>query len=158
MSKFLYLLKRLNFIITKERYFVKFKYNWSALPQRFQIINKIILKKNYQNYLEVGCFKNENFDQINITNKIGVDPVSGGTLRMSSDEFFLKNKDQFDIIFIDGLHVYEQVKRDIENSLIVLNEDGIILIHDCLPRKIWYQTDTRMSDTWNGDVWKAIVE
>ena len=39
---------------------------------------------------------------------------------MSSDEFFLKNKDQFDIIFIDGLHVYEQVKRDIENSLIVL--------------------------------------
>ena len=31
-------------------------------------------------------------------------------------------------------------------------------MHDCLPRKLWYQTPTRMSDTWNGDVWKAIVE
>ena len=90
--------------------------------------------------------------------KIGVDPVSGGNLRMTSDHFFKENKEKFDLIFIDGLHVYEQVIKDIFNSINILKENGIILVHDCLPRKLWYQTPTRMSDTWNGDVWKAIVE
>ena len=37
--------------------------------------------------------------------KIGVDPVSGGNLRMTSDHFFKENKEKFDLIFIDGLHV-----------------------------------------------------
>ena len=136
----------------------KIKYNWESFPRRYDIINKIIIKRNYTSYLEIGCFKDETFNQINIKKKIGVDPVSGGNLRMTSDQFFIENKEKFDLIFIDGLHVYEQVIKDIFNSIKVLKENGIILVHDCLPRKLWYQTPTRMSDTWNGDVWKAIVE
>ena len=144
-----------NFI---ENFNKKIKYNWESFPRRYDIINKIIIKRNYTSYLEIGCFKDETFNQINIKKKIGVDPVSGGNLRMTSDQFFIENKEKFDLIFIDGLHVYEQVIKDIFNSIKVLKENGIILVHDCLPRKLWYQTPTRMSDTWNGDVWKAIVE
>ena len=53
---------------------------------------------------------------------------------MTSDEYFSKFKDKFDIIFIDGLHHYEQVKKDIFNSLEILNSNGIILMHDCLKK------------------------
>ena len=40
---------------------------------------------------------------------------------------------KFDIIFIDGLHEYDQVKKDIVNSLKFIDEKGFILIHDLLP-------------------------
>ena len=156
--KLKYYFRRFFYSIFIENFNKKIKYNWESFPRRYDIINKIIIKRNYTSYLEIGCFKDETFNQINIKKKIGVDPVSGGNLRMTSDKFFIENKEKFDLIFIDGLHVYEQVIKDIFNSIKVLKENGIILVHDCLPRKLWYQTPTRMSDTWNGDVWKAIVE
>jgi len=156
--KLKYYFRRLFYSIFIENFNKKIKYNWESFPRRYDIINKIIIKRNYTSYLEIGCFKDETFNQINIKKKIGVDPTSGGNLRMTSDQFFKDNKEKFDLIFIDGLHVYEQVIKDIFNSIKVLKENGIILVHDCLPRKLWYQTPTRMSDTWNGDVWKAIVE
>ncbi len=54
------------------------------------------------------------------------------------------------------MHVYDQVKRDILNAVNVLNENGAILIHDCLPNKIWEQNVPRMNGSWTGDVWKVI--
>ena len=38
----------------------------------------------------------------------------------------------------------------------VLNNNGAILIHDCLPEKIWEQNVPRMNGAWSGDVWKVI--
>jgi len=76
---------------------------------------------------------------------------------LSSDEFFKKNVKKFDIIFLDGLHTYEQTIKDINNSLDSIDENGVILIHDCLPKKIWNQVVPRLYGHWNGDVWKAIV-
>lgn len=134
------------------------KYNWNVKPKRYEILNKIIKIKNYNNYLEIGCFQDENFNKIKITNKVGVDPVSGGTIRDTSDNFFLNNKNFFDIIFIDGLHVYEQVRKDIQNSLKFINSNGVILLHDCVPLRIRDQMIPRSHEHWNGDVWKAITE
>ena len=76
---------------------------------------------------------------------------------MTSDKFFENNKITFDLIFLDGLHTYEQTIKDIDNSLKFLNEKGVIIIHDCLPKKIWNQIVPRAYGHWNGDVWKAIV-
>ena len=132
-------------------------YNWSGLPSRTEIIQKIIDRKNYKDYLEIGCDNDENFSKINVENKIGVDPLKGGTLRMTSDDFFKKNEINFDVVFLDGLHTYEQTIKDINNSLKFLKKNGVILIHDCLPKKIWNQIVPRIYGHWNGDVWKAIV-
>ena len=77
---------------------------------------------------------------------------------MSSDNFFKNNQDKFDLIFIDGLHQYEQVKRDVYNSLKFLNDNGVILLHDCMPSSFMRQAPKRSSNIWNGDVWKNIVE
>ncbi len=152
------LIKRFFYYFYGEKFFKRFNYNWSNYPSRFEIIQKIIDKKKYENYLEIGCDKDSNFTKISIKNKIGVDPLSGGNLKMTSNVFFKNNKTFFDCIFIDGLHIYEQVREDIFNSIKFLNPNGIIIIHDCLPLKIWNQIVPKMYGHWNGDVWKAIVE
>ena len=125
---------------------------------RIEIINKIIKSHNLKDYLEIGCDQNELFLKVKIQNKIGVDPNNGGTHRMTSDTFFSKNENKFDLIFIDGLHIYSQVLKDIHNSLNCLKENGFILVHDCFPFGYYDQAIPRAQKKWNGDVWKAIVE
>lgn len=124
---------------------------------RIELVQKVINLKNFNSYLEIGTFKDELFSEITCKTKIGVDPVSGGNIRMTSDDFFLQNKLTFDCIFIDGLHHYDQVLKDIDNSLKVLNKNGIIFIHDCLPMNMDAQSIPRTVSHWNGDVWKAFV-
>ena len=125
---------------------------------RQKLVQEIIDIKKYESYLEIGTFHDDLFQHVKCKKKVGVDPVSGGTIRKTSDKFFKDNKDTFDCVFIDGLHYYAQVKKDIENSLKVLNPNGIILLHDCLPNNHFEQAVPRCQITWNGDVWKAIIE
>lgn len=158
MNKWHLKLNRCYHYIFGEKFFKKINFNWDEYPSRYEIIQETISRKNYKNYLEIGCDKNELFSKIVIENKIGVDPTSGGTIRDTSDNFFKKNKLQFDIIFIDGLHEYSQVKKDIDNSLLFLKNNGVIFLHDCMPMKFLNQAVPRAKGLWNGDVWKNIVE
>lgn len=41
---------------------------------------------------------------------------------------------KYGLIFIDGDHSYPQVMRDVENSLMCLDTDGLIVLHDSDPR------------------------
>ena len=155
--------RKINFLINKiyhlifsEKFSKKINFNFDKY-NRIELINYVINKYDYKKYLEIGCHNNEVFDKIKIE-KIGVDPISGGNFKGTSDEFFEQNKKNFDCIFIDGLHEYNQVKKDISNSLQFLNNDGIILLHDCLPDSYYAQATPRCQWDWNGDVWKAIVE
>ena len=156
-QKYKFLIKRFFYYFYGEKFFKRLDYDWSKYPSRSVIIQNIINDKKYKDYLEIGCDRDENFSKIKIENKTGVDPLQGGTLRMTSDNFFIKNNKNFDLIFLDGLHTYEQTIKDIDNSLKILNKDGVIIIHDCLPKKIWNQIVPRIYGHWNGDVWKAIV-
>jgi hypothetical protein len=127
---------------------------------RIAFINKAISKFTDCNYLEIGVADNTTFNSIPLPlkNKIGVDPSSGGTHRMTSDEFFSKNQKKFNVIFIDGLHIYEQCQKDCINSLNFIEEDGIILFHDFLPQNYLQERVPRKSASWTGDVWKVAVE
>ncbi len=156
-QKYKFFIKRLLYYIYGEKFFKRLDYDWSKHPSRIDIIQKIISDQKYKSYLEIGCDNDENFSRIFIDKKVGVDPLKGGTLRMTSDEFFKNNKNFFDIIFLDGLHTYEQTIKDINNSLKFIKESGVIIVHDCLPKKIWNQVVPRLYGHWNGDVWKAIV-
>ena len=153
-----YKFEKIKYFFYGEKFFKKKRYDWSKYPTRFEIIQNIIDFKKYKSYLEIGCDRNQSFSNINIDKRVGVDPVEGGTHKMTSDDFFSNNNDKFDIIFIDGLHQYEQVIKDVKNSLNCLTKNGIILLHDCLPRTLWNQVYPRINSDWNGDVWKAIVE
>lgn len=143
--------------LLRERFKKKIDFNFPHDINRWDLIQKIINLKNFQSYLEIGCDGDKTFSKIKIKNKIGVDPSSGGNFRGTSDFFFSQNKKSFDCIFIDGLHEYHQVLKDINNSLKVLSENGIILLHDCLPTSLHKQAVPRYRNIWNGDVWKAIV-
>ena len=66
---------------------------------------------------------NKRFEKYILENKIQL-------CRKTSDEFFLENKSIFDLIYIDGNHLFEFVKKDIENSLKFINNDGLIVLDD----------------------------
>ncbi len=132
--------------------------NWDGRPKRYDLINKLIQEYGYKTYLEIGCRSDTTFVSVTVDHRVGVDPASGGTHRMTSDEYFANHNEKFDIIFIDGLHVYEQVIKDIKNAVKVLNDNGTIIMHDCLPNNCLAQYDFKLINQWNGDVWKAFVE
>ena len=158
INKFTKILKKIYYQIFIENFKEKIKYNCPNDFYRWDLIEYLVKKNNYNNYLEIGCDQNQLFSKVNIKSKVGVDPVSGGNIRDTSDNFFKNNKNKFDIVFIDGLHTYKQVKNDILNSIDCLNSDGIILVHDCMPDSLGKQAVPRYKMQWNGDVWKAIVD
>lgn len=130
--------------------------------KRFEILNYLIKKYDYKQYLEIGIDTGETWFKINTPYKTGADPKSKIFDRAvhlkTSDDFFAQNKRMFDIIFIDGLHEYKQVKKDIENSLKFLLDGGCIVIHDANPKTEQSQKVPREVKNWNGDVWKAITD
>ena len=136
----------------------KLEYNFPQNYFRWDLIEYLTNKYKYSDYLEIGCDQDQLFSKVKIKNKTGVDPTNGGNIRKTSDEFFKENKNKFDIIFIDGLHTYNQVKKDILNSINCLKDEGIVLVHDCMPDSLSKQAVPRYRMSWNGDVWKAIVD
>ncbi|MCF8219664.1 MAG: class I SAM-dependent methyltransferase [Bacteroidales bacterium] len=120
------------------------------------IIQDIIAKYGYKNYLEIGAYKNKNYNRIKVSGtKVGVDPEQGGNVRKTSNQFFDDNNQKFDLIFIDGYHEEEQALKDIYNALEALNDNGIIVIHDLLPQSEEMQRVPRKTKEWTGNVWKA---
>jgi len=135
--------------------------------ERDEIINRLIKKYNYKKYLEIGVAFGGNFKSIDIEFKECVDPSPDDnfkvTYQMTSDEFFEKIAPtlnyKYDIIFIDGLHEFQQVDKDLQNSLQYLNENGTIVLHDCCPREEIVQRVPQVSTNyWTGDVWKTALK
>ena len=148
--------------------------------KRYELINALIEKNNYKSYLEIGVGVPANcFDYITCEKKRGVEPVpkvcrvSGPVVNGwgldpkmyreevfigTSDEFFIQNKDNFDIIFIDGLHKDFQVLKDYQNSLKYLNEGGVILSHDNLPGQASQATEEDNGKAWWGTGWRATAQ
>lgn len=167
--------------------------------KRYHIIQKCIDKlkvtKSTVNYVEIGVQTGLCFFKIKADKKVAVDPdfiikptkkirayienpanFNNKFFELTSDDFFAKQANYLnkiggiDVIFIDGLHLYEQVVADVENSLKFLNPGGIILLHDCNPAseaaatrgyspvEIRKNPPPGWTGEWNGDTWKAVVQ
>lgn len=139
------------------------------MKTRTDLLNHLAEKYSLERYLEIGVQNPEqNFDKINCAYKVGVDPdpMANATFQMTSDEYFskawmspdsfLSDEDKFSLVFIDGLHTAEQVKKDFENALKILSPNGFIVLHDCNPEKEEHTIVPRPTKTghWNGDVYK----
>ena len=114
----------------------------------------------YTSFLEIGCRSDSNFTRVPFADKVGVDPVAGGNVRATSDEYFATLCTRtFDLIFIDGLHQSDQVVRDAQNAMRFLNPNGTLLFHDCKP--LFQPEGTypmpQGACFWNGTVWQAIA-
>ena len=127
-----------------------------------QLIQALIDKHNLKSYCEIGVQStSQNFDKIKCKSKDGVDPCLStslnGSIRIigaTSDEYFERWAKPTDIFFLDGLHHKEQIKRDFENSLRCLSDNGFIVIHDVLPENEAGTIVPRETKQWWGDVYK----
>jgi Methyltransferase domain len=149
------------------------------LPPRVAIVQGELDRFSSARYLEIGVHTGVLFLHVRAHSKHGVDPdphvprwkwlahpnsvMRGRLVTRTSDEFFasLDADAQFDVVFVDGLHLYEQSLRDIENSLAHLSDTGVVLVHDCNPTSAEAAArvpDPRAQGPWCGDVWKAIAQ
>lgn len=134
--------------------------------KRFQVINYWAGSRGLDRYLEIGIRFGRCMDRVICKQKIGVDPKpmvnrpDWDIRSVTSDAFFAGNDRRFQIIFVDGLHMAEQVVRDVYNSLAVLDAPGVVFMHDCNPAsELAQQRDESLIEkgTWNGDTWKALA-
>ena len=129
----------------------------------YDIIPHLIHKLSARSYLEIGCAGDACFSSVDVPRKVGVDPDRGGTHRMTSDEFFSQNTEKFDLIFVDGMHKYEQVLKDVDNAFACLEENGIVVMHDVLPSNRYSAVANKKDKkkgivAWNGDVWRTAFD
>lgn len=148
-------------------------------PSRTEILNYLLQFLNRETtYLEIGVRNpNDNFAHIRANSKYSVDPgyefkKNPVDFQLTSDEFFtqlannqiLKNSIRFDLIFIDGMHLADQVNRDIINALQYIKDDGFIVLHDCNPPTEWHARENYCLINlpekfyWNGTTWKAFLK
>lgn len=140
----------------------RFDWNWNSINfNRASVVSLLLstFKSGNPKYLEIGCGSNATFDTVPLTEKVGVDPWTGGNFRGTSDFFFSQNHSLFDVIFIDGHHEYNQARRDLENALKVVKPGGFIILHDMLPRT-WIEEHVPIVSVgaWTGNVWKLAFE
>lgn len=138
------------------------------LKSRTDVINYFIKQRNYKTYLEIGVREGDNFIEVNCEEKIGVDPsfakmsesIKPYCICTTSDIFFenIDEGQKFDIIFIDGDHTYEQVVKDINNSLKHLSANGVIVMHDILPDNEFVTVPFWPDTAYNGTVFQAFLQ
>jgi hypothetical protein len=56
-------------------------------------------------------------------------------IKKTSDDAIFDLNEKIDFIYIDGMHTYDQIKKDITNYLPLLNSSGFISGHDYHP--VW---------------------
>lgn len=148
---------------------------------RTTVLQRLISHLGAQRYLEIGVFMGTNFFQIEAAEKHGVDPAlliprgqenpPGVHLHpQTSDEFFALPPQSLcengvDVALVDGDHTANQILRDLENLLDLLGENGVIVVHDCLPANEAEAApsyeEAKMHKSfnlnWTGDGYKAIA-
>lgn len=150
-------------------------------PHSKRRVNRIAEHTGARSYLEIGVFKGKTFNALDFPHQVGVDPTFGfDTAEFQRDgvEFVAKTSDNFfvtrdrsrafDIVFLDGLHNFQQTLRDFCNSLTCAHPRTVWLIDDVLPSDVYsslpVSSDARgfrrraggNSAAWHGDVYKLI--
>lgn len=155
----------------------RFEPGWSA-----RRINRIVEALGSSSYLEVGVQRGTTFLAVVARHRVGVDPTfqldasvarddASELVSATSDEYFatLPVDRTFDVIFLDGLHTFEQTYRDLCNSVIHSHAGSVILLDDTLPsdpysalpdqrRSLWYRQQAGLAGrNWHGDVYKVVA-
>lgn len=152
---------------------------------RWEVVQGLLDFFDAPRYLEIGVNKGLTFHELHAELQVAVDPTfnfdweaeqaqrgaQAQYHQVTSDEYFgsVIDPDQlFDVIYLDGLHTFEQTLRDLNNALNHLAPGGAILVDDVKPTSYHaslpdmanffevrrYERDHRPS--WMGDVYKLV--
>ena len=113
-------------------------------------------------YLEIGIQQGRSLNLAQCT-AIGVDPHPRTTAKpnqtihaVTSNDFFgLNIKLKPDLVFIDGLHLFEQALLDFINCERICHTDSVIIVDDIFPAHPAQALRERRTQKWTGDVWKV---
>lgn len=132
-----------------------------------------------RSYLEIGVNKGQTFANVGLPRKVAVDPefkfdwkalqTPQVTLhQMPSDAFFASQPPEaFDVIFLDGLHTFEQCFRDFCATQALAHANTVWLIDDTVPndafsieRSVERTMQLRRAHgitngSWHGDVFRT---
>jgi hypothetical protein len=150
---------------------------------RAQVMRRLLRHYDQPRYLEIGVCHGRTFDRVDAAVRVAVDPEfrfdheardEPGTTyhQVTSDEYFGRLVDpaeQFDVIFLDGLHTVEQTLRDLLNALPHLQPQGVLVIDDVKPptalaairdRQEFFDVrraaDRDDEKAWMGDVFRLV--
>ena len=133
----------------------------------YEVITEIVKGSAFESFLEVGigsgvlackltarCPLLQQVTGVDIMD--GEPPPDGAEwLRgITSDEFFRTDERTWDAIFVDGDHMRPQATRDTINALRVLNDDGLLFLHDTYPPN---DLDQTVGPMVCGDVYKTYL-
>jgi hypothetical protein len=152
--------------------------------RRSNVLKRLTNLYEKPRYLEVGVARGTTFNRVPAERKVAVDPLfrfdheamgrehpEATYHQVPSDEYFntiIEPDEEFDVIYLDGLHVYDQTLRDLLNALEHLQPQGVIVIDDTRPptylasladREQFFQLKraTRsLEKQWMGDVYKTV--
>jgi hypothetical protein len=119
-------------------------------------------------YLEIGVQFGESL-RLARCSAIGIDPApmlqghfkDATVFTSTSDDFFESGgmarwfELPIDLVFIDGMHLYEYALRDFENVERYVNERSVVVFDDVLPRNQHEAARVQCPGDWTGDVWKV---
>lgn len=117
---------------------------------RFDVVQALLDLYQSPSYLEVGVQDGITFHRTHAARKVAVDPVfrfdvdvarqqpenaNSAYHQLPSDAYFCGPGvgAAFDVIFIDGLHTFDQTLRDFHNAIGLLKPGGVILLDDTVP-------------------------
>jgi hypothetical protein len=144
-------------------------------------LNQLGKKLAAKTYLEIGVHEGSTFFNTNFATKHAVDPhfkfdtsefenKKTKFFSMPSDDYFREHADglKFDLVFLDGLHTFEQTFRDFCSALTLTHDRSVILLDDTYPSDIysaWPKPDDVArarqvtgdeSRLWHGDIYKMV--
>ncbi|MBW4034800.1 MAG: class I SAM-dependent methyltransferase [Proteobacteria bacterium] len=144
-------------------------------------VNSLARRLNARRYLEIGVFTGLTFRAVEIQERTAVDPAFAfeitevendltRCISTTSDDFFATHKifPPYDIVFIDGLHTFEQVVRDLSNVILNTHKRSAILIDDTVPIDVYSAIPDQNAalnfrnaagidnSMWHGDVFKTV--
>ena len=134
----------------------------------------LLLKKIHQllqprGYLEIGVQAGRSLKLAECP-AIGIDPMpmmpppvpeNVKLVHASSDIFFAQQAFELDdrsidLVFIDGMHLFEYALRDFINLEKYANHSTLVVIDDILPGHPAQALRDRRTRAWTGDVWKLL--
>jgi hypothetical protein len=123
-------------------------------------------------YLEIGVHEGNSLRLVAPgTRAVGVDPEpllddpdDADVFRLTSDDFFARydlnavlDGVPLDLVFVDGMHLFEFVLRDLINVGRYAVPTTTVLLHDCYPISAETATREHLTYLWTGDVWKIVL-
>lgn len=154
-----------------------------------ELVNSLISLVKAKTYLKIGVFQGRTFFNVEIENKTAVDPNFRFNYKekikdkefyfnMTSDDYFYempnllkttyKEQIKFDIIYLDGLHLFSQTYKDFLNTFKYTSQKTLWIFDDTIPSDPYsaipnqslcyeYRSAAGLKSTaWHGDIYKIL--